>query len=144
MTFALDHVVINTLFDMNRAADLMLRLGFTLTPRGYHSLGSINHLMMLEHDYLELVGAIEATAEEREAIRLAIKDYPASGSNAADIKRVRDRLEPQLPAYDIAAARYFHLACDLLTIAFLWAKEWRRRKPEPSPVTGSELRRTSV
>jgi hypothetical protein len=56
MTFALDHVVINTLFDMDRAAELMSRLGFTLTPRGYHSLGSINHLLMFEHDYLELVG----------------------------------------------------------------------------------------
>ena len=56
MTLALDHVVINTLFDMDRAAALMAQLGFTLTPRGYHSLGSINHLMMFEHDYLELIG----------------------------------------------------------------------------------------
>jgi hypothetical protein len=56
MTFPLDHVVVNTLFDMDRAAALMSQLGFTLTPRGYHSLGSINHLVMFEHDYLELVG----------------------------------------------------------------------------------------
>ena len=56
MTFALDHVVINALFDMDRAADLMSRLGFTLTPRGYHSLGSINHLMVFEGHYLELIG----------------------------------------------------------------------------------------
>jgi hypothetical protein len=56
MTFALDHVVINTLFEMDRAAGLMAQLGFTLTPRGYHSLGSINHLVTFEHDYLELVG----------------------------------------------------------------------------------------
>ena len=56
MTFPLDHVVINTLFDMDRSATLMSQLGFTLTPRGYHSLGSINHLMMFEHDYLELIG----------------------------------------------------------------------------------------
>jgi hypothetical protein len=61
MTFALDHVVINTLFDMDRAADLMSQLGFTLTPRGYHSLGSINHLVMFEHDYLELVGLPSGT-----------------------------------------------------------------------------------
>jgi hypothetical protein len=61
MTFALDHVVINVLFDMDRAADLMSRLGFTLTPRGYHSLGSINHLMMFEHDYLELIGLPSGT-----------------------------------------------------------------------------------
>jgi hypothetical protein len=56
VTFALDHVVINTLFDMDRSAALMSQLGFTLTPRGYHSLGSINHLVMFEQDYLELIG----------------------------------------------------------------------------------------
>ena len=56
MTFPLDHVVINALFDMDGAAALMSRLGFTLTPRGYHSLGSINHLMVFEGHYLELVG----------------------------------------------------------------------------------------
>jgi hypothetical protein len=61
MTFALDHVVINTLFDMDRAAALMSQLGFTLTPRGYHSLGSINHLVMFEHDYLELIGLPSGT-----------------------------------------------------------------------------------
>jgi hypothetical protein len=61
MTFALDHVVINTLFDMDRAADLMSQLGFMLTPRGYHSLGSINHLVMFEHDYLELIGLPSGT-----------------------------------------------------------------------------------
>src|SRR6202011_5378752 len=42
------------------------------------------------------LGAIKATAVEREAILLAIKEYPASGSSAADIKRVRDVLEPTL------------------------------------------------
>lgn len=61
MTFALDHVVINTLFDMDRAADVLSQLGFTLTPRGYHSLGSINHLVMFERDYLELVGLPSGT-----------------------------------------------------------------------------------
>jgi hypothetical protein len=81
------------------------------------------------------LGAIEATAEEREAILSAAKDYPGSGANAADINRVREKLEPRLPEYDIAGARYFHLACDLLTIAFLWVKEWRRRQTEATPTT---------
>ena len=41
---------------MDRAAPLFEGLGFTLAPRGYHSLGSINHLMILGTDYLELIG----------------------------------------------------------------------------------------
>ena len=94
-------------------------------------------LLYLGFAYKNL-GAIETTAEEREAILSALKHYPESGSNAGDIRLVRQRLEPKLEEYDIAGARYFHLACDLLTVAFLWAKEWRRRKPEVSPlVTGT-------
>jgi hypothetical protein len=71
--------------------------------------------------------AIAWTAEEREAIRVAVKDYGTSAETSADARLVRDKLEPILAPYDIAGARYFHLACDLLTIAFLWVKEWRRR-----------------
>jgi hypothetical protein len=73
--------------------------------------------------------AIEATAEEREAILAAIKSYPASGASAADIERVRAKVEPKLVEYDVLGARYFHICCDLLTVAYLWAKEWRRRVP---------------
>ena len=51
----LDHVVINARDDMDRAADIYTRLGFTLTERGYHSLGSMNHLAMFGTDYLELI-----------------------------------------------------------------------------------------
>lgn len=82
------------------------------------------------------LGAITATAAEREAILSALKDSPAAGPIAADVSRVRSRLEPTLTEYDIAGAAYFHFACDLLTVAFLWVKEWRRRNPEPIPATG--------
>jgi Glyoxalase-like domain len=51
----LDHVVINARDDMDSAADIYRRLGFTLTERGYHSLGSTNHLAMFGTDYLELI-----------------------------------------------------------------------------------------
>jgi hypothetical protein len=47
--------VINARDDMDRAADIYQRLGFTLTERGYHSLGSMNHLAMFGTDYLELI-----------------------------------------------------------------------------------------
>jgi hypothetical protein len=56
LALPLDHLVINTHFEMNAAHDIFEQLGFTLTPRGRHSLGSINHLMVFENDYLELIG----------------------------------------------------------------------------------------
>ena len=52
----LDHVVINVKDDMDLAQLVFSNLGFTLTPRGYHTLGSINHLMMFGSDYMELIG----------------------------------------------------------------------------------------
>ena len=52
----LDHAVINVKYEMDRAAPLFEGLGFTLAPRGHHSLGSINHLMIFGTDYLELIG----------------------------------------------------------------------------------------
>jgi hypothetical protein len=53
----LDHVVVNVQHRMDEAAELYSRLGFTLTPRGFHSLGSMNHLAIFGTDYLELIGA---------------------------------------------------------------------------------------
>jgi len=51
----LDHTVINVRFEMDKAERCFRELGFFLTERGYHSLGSINHLMMFGTDYIELI-----------------------------------------------------------------------------------------
>ncbi|MBR2816059.1 MAG: VOC family protein [Reyranella sp.] len=61
----LDHVVINARDDMDRAADIYRRLGFTLTERGYHSLGSTNHLAMFGTDYLELIAVPKGATSGR-------------------------------------------------------------------------------
>jgi hypothetical protein len=53
----LDHVVVNVRDRLDEAADTYRRLGFTLTPRGQHSIGSINHLAIFGTDYLELIAA---------------------------------------------------------------------------------------
>jgi hypothetical protein len=68
----LDHVVINARDDMDRAADIYRRLGFTLTERGYHSLGSINHLAMFGTDYLELIAVPRGATSGR----MDLLDYP--------------------------------------------------------------------
>ena len=68
----LDHVVINARDDMDRAADIYRRLGFTLTERGYHSLGSMNHLAMFGTDYLELIAVPKGATSGR----LDLLDFP--------------------------------------------------------------------
>lgn len=59
----LDHTVINVLLEMDSAERAFKALGFHLTDRGYHSLGSINHLMMFDTDYIELIGMPAQLAE---------------------------------------------------------------------------------
>jgi len=72
----LDHVVINVRDGMEAAARLYRRLGFTLTPLGRHTLGSINHLAMFGTDYLELIAVPPGGAA-----RADVMDWPA-GLNA--------------------------------------------------------------
>ena len=50
----IDHVVV-LVRDLDRARDAYARMGFTLTPRGYHTLGSQNHCIMFGRDYIELL-----------------------------------------------------------------------------------------
>lgn len=49
-----DHVVI-LVNDLDHAQAAWSRLGFTLTPRGFHSIGTRNHCLMFGSDYLELL-----------------------------------------------------------------------------------------
>jgi hypothetical protein len=53
----LDHVVVNVRDRLDPGMETYRRLGFTLTPRGYHTLGSMNHLAIFGNDYLELIAA---------------------------------------------------------------------------------------
>jgi len=53
----LDHVVINVRDQLDVGLDTYRRLGFTMTPRGYHTLGSMNHLAIFGTDYLELIAS---------------------------------------------------------------------------------------
>ncbi len=61
----LDHVVVNVRDRMDEAVETYRDLGFTMTPRGYHTLGSMNHLAMFGTDYLELIAADPTAATPR-------------------------------------------------------------------------------
>ncbi|OGA19116.1 MAG: hypothetical protein A3G25_06760 [Betaproteobacteria bacterium RIFCSPLOWO2_12_FULL_63_13] len=50
----IDHAVF-AVHDLNVARDTFERMGFALTPRGHHTLGSQNHCIVFGDDYLELL-----------------------------------------------------------------------------------------
>ncbi|MGZ5924915.1 MAG: VOC family protein [Rhizomicrobium sp.] len=57
-----DHAVV-MVKDLDAAAETWKRLGFTISPRGTHSahMGSGNYTIMLDPDYVELLGVLTAT-----------------------------------------------------------------------------------
>jgi glyoxalase-like protein len=61
----LDHVVINVLDKLDEAATQYARLGFQLTERGHHSLGSSNNLAIFHDNYLELLGYLPGREQKR-------------------------------------------------------------------------------
>src|SRR6201994_2286860 len=58
----IDHAVV-TVRDLDRAAESWKHLGFTLSPRGTHSaqMGTGNYTIMLDSDYIELLGVLAPT-----------------------------------------------------------------------------------
>ncbi len=64
----LDHVVVNVRDRIEAGAETYRRLGFTLTPRGYHTLGSMNHLAIFGTEYLELIAAPAGDTRRQEIL----------------------------------------------------------------------------
>jgi hypothetical protein len=86
----IDHAVI-MVKDLDKAAESWKRLGFTVSPRGTHSahMGTGNYTIMLDPDYIELLGVLTSTElnaparaflEQREGIeRIAFTAIDATG-----------------------------------------------------------------
>jgi catechol 2,3-dioxygenase-like lactoylglutathione lyase family enzyme len=99
----IDHAVV-LVRDLDKARDTYARMGFTLTPRGYHTLGSQNHCLMLGRDYLELLAVPKphpatrhysdflATGEGLGAVALATDDAGALQAGLA-----ADGIEAEAP-----------------------------------------------
>ncbi|MBV8912519.1 MAG: VOC family protein [Acetobacteraceae bacterium] len=88
----IDHVIVNARDKLDAAAERYAQLGFTLTPRGHHTLGSINNLAVLGTDYIELLGV--PPGEDR----TDVLDWPA-GLNGLVFKTTdSDALHTELAA----------------------------------------------
>lgn len=92
-----DHVVI-TVRDLDAAAAQWKRLGFTVSPRGLHSpqMGTANYTIMFGEDYLELLGVVAETEQNkptrdllkvREGIERMAFTTDDAAAGAADLRR---------------------------------------------------------
>jgi hypothetical protein len=98
----LDHVVINAADRIDEAVDAFARLGFRLTPRGHHSIGSVNHLMMFGPDYLELLGMPAGAGNARpelvgSAVGLNAIAFATDSAAGAHEALTRAKFAPQPP-----------------------------------------------
>jgi len=150
----LDHFVVDVRDKMDEAVEVYRRLGFQFTPRGKHSLGSINHLAVFQNNYLELLGYEKHPA----TVRADILQYPTGlnglvfGTN--DSAHVYDEMkrndvpvqEPvaffrpvelpngkcedarfrvvRLPPHTIPGVRTYF--CHHFTRHLVWRDDWRR------------------
>ena len=147
----LDHVVVNVRDRIDQAADTYRRLGFTLTPRGYHTLGSMNHLAMFGTDYLELIAVAPESNGRPELMTAPLglnglvfasddaeATYQAVRAGGVEIGPPREFSRPveladgprdavfrttALPAASVPAGRVYF--CQHLTRDLVWRDEWR-------------------
>jgi hypothetical protein len=147
----LDHVVVNVRDRIDDAAETYRRLGFTLTPRGYHTLGSMNHLAMFGTDYLELIAVKPDDSSRPEIMGApfgldglvfgtedATATYEMLRRNEVPIEPPQEFSRPveaagvthdavfrttRLPRSAAAAGRLYF--CQHLTREMVWRDEWR-------------------
>ena len=96
-----DHAVLNLHYDLNAGEELFNSLGFQIAPRGYHTLGSMNHLIVFDTNYLELIGLDPSNPNPRKELL----DWPVGlnglvyGSDDVDVTQARLRSQ-QLPVLE--------------------------------------------
>ena len=88
----LDHIAINVKDNMDKAYELFTELGFILTPRGYHSLGSINHSMVFNNNYLELIGNQKGKPINRPELKNAALGINGLVFKTNNVQRIYDHL----------------------------------------------------
>ena len=88
----LDHIAINVKDNMDEAYELFSELGFILTPRGYHSLGSINHSMVFNNNYLELIGNQKGKPIDRPELKNAAFGINGLVFKTNNVHRIYDHL----------------------------------------------------
>jgi len=164
----IDHVVF-AVRDLDAAQATFARMGFTVTPRGYHSLGSQNHCIMFADMYLELLW-LPPESNSRPFISnflaqggdglaaVALKTNDARSAHAELAAAHLDPTEPidfsrpvQLPegkrdarfrTFDIGARHVpcgRLFLCEHLTRDLVWRREW-----EEHPLGATEMAALAV
>lgn len=165
---ALDHVVFNVRDRMDEAVALFERLGFTVAPRGHHTLGSINHVIVFGSNYLELLGyppghppakrpeleahpiglmaavlaTTDADATRAELIERGLKPRPVQTfSRAVDLGTgvMRDAAFRVTRLEPDAVPGAWFYYCQHLTPELIWRPDWQAHANGASAMTALDI-----
>jgi hypothetical protein len=124
--------------DLDQAAADFLALGFTLTPRGHHSIGSQNHCIMFGSAYIELLAApvahpwldyYRSFGEGLAAVALSTGDADAAARELPEAKAPMDLSRPveggvaRFRLVQIDKVPYLFV-CQHLTPELVWRPQW--------------------
>lgn len=151
---SIDHIVINTRDRTDDAVAFFEHMGFIVAPRGHHTLGSLNHVIVFQHDYLELLGypfgkppekrpelvqrpaglmATVLNADDADRVRLLLQDRGLTPRPVSDFSRPLDLGQGKTANVafrvtrlepDTVPGSWFYY-CQQLTPELVWRAEWQ-------------------
>jgi 4-hydroxyphenylpyruvate dioxygenase-like putative hemolysin len=159
LSFAIDHAVL-AVRDLEAAAAAFREIGFTLTPRGEHSIGSQNHCIMLGSTYIELLAApkphpwldyyreflrsgdglaaIALRTQDADAAYEALRARGAAAREPMDLSRPVDGGVARFRLVQIEGVSNVFV-CQHLTPELVWRPEWQRHANGAAELTGAAL-----
>jgi 4-hydroxyphenylpyruvate dioxygenase-like putative hemolysin len=163
LQLAIDHVVI-AVRDLDAAAAGFRALGFTLTPRGFHSIGSQNHCIMFAGTYVELLAA-PVEHPWLDYYRRFLRQHGDGLAAVALATRDADAAYAELRAHGVAAKSPMDLSrpveggvarfrlvqidgtpgvfvCQHLTRELVWRREWQAHANGAAELVGISLAAT--
>jgi catechol 2,3-dioxygenase-like lactoylglutathione lyase family enzyme len=161
LSLRIDHAVI-AVRDLDAAAADFRALGFTLTPRGQHSIGSQNHCITLATSYFELLAApvehpwldyyrgflrehgdgLAAVALSTDDADATYADLHARGVAAKAPMDLSRPVEGGVARFRLVQieAKPGVFICQHLTPELVWRREWQSHANGATELTGVALR----
>jgi len=159
LPFGIDHAVL-AVRDLDAAAANFRELGFTLTPRGHHSIGSQNHCIMLGSTYIELLApmgvhpwlehyreflrsgdglaAIALRTDDADTAYQALRENGVAAAPPMDLSRPVDGGVARFRLVRIEGVPNVFV-CQHQTPELVWRSEWQRHANGASQLTGVAL-----
>ena len=146
--------------DLDAAAASFRELGFTLTPRGHHSIGSQNYCIMLGSTYIELlaplgthpwlahyreflragdgVAAVALRSDDADAAYQALRQHGVAAARPMDLSRPIEGGVARFRLVQVEGVPNVFV-CQHQTRELVWRGEWQRHDNGATELVGVAL-----